>query len=136
MRSIISSSVLKSDVSERNSSQFSVLVIRKPLQPVLDWRTRTAVTGTLHVLSVYQLLCSCSSSVLFHTNSICESVIVNYNYSTTHKSSLIPIKHRVLIMVQQNLQLNKVHRLDTFIFKKNKMCFILSYFLMFNKILG
>ncbi len=32
--------------------------------------------------SVYQLLCSCSSSVLFHTNSICECVILNYNYRT------------------------------------------------------
>ncbi len=81
MRSIISSSVLKSDVSERNSSRFSVLVIRKPLQPVLDSRTRTALTGTLHARAVY-LLCSCSSSVLFHTNSIYECVIINYNYST------------------------------------------------------
>uniref|UniRef100_A0A673HG63 Methylated-DNA--protein-cysteine methyltransferase n=1 Tax=Sinocyclocheilus rhinocerous TaxID=307959 RepID=A0A673HG63_9TELE len=42
MRSIISSPVLKSDVSERNGSRFSVLVIRKPMQPVLDSRTRTA----------------------------------------------------------------------------------------------
>ncbi len=76
-RSIISSSVLKSDMSERNSPRFSVLVIRKPLQPILDSRTRTALTGTLHALSVYQLLCSCSSSVLFHTNSFCECVIIN-----------------------------------------------------------
>ncbi len=43
MRSIIRSSVLKSDVSERNGSRFSVLVIRKPLQTVLDSRTRTAL---------------------------------------------------------------------------------------------
>ncbi len=90
-RSIISSSVLKSDVSERNSSRFSVPVIRKMLQPILDSRTRTALTGTLHACSVYQLLCSCSSSVLFHTNSTCECVIINYNYITAHKSSFIPI---------------------------------------------
>ncbi len=60
-----------------------------------------------------------------------------------HKSSLIPIKHRVLIMVQQpwqtpldylqNLQLNKVHRLDTFILKNEIIRFILSHLLMFNK---
>ncbi len=60
-----------------------------------------------------------------------------------HKSSLIPIKHRVLIMVQQpwqtpldylqNLQLNKIHRLDKFILKKEIIRFLLSHFLMFNK---
>ncbi len=60
-------------------------------KPILDSRTRTALTGTLHAHSVYQLLCSCSSSVLFHTNSTCECVIINYNYITAHKSSLIPI---------------------------------------------
>ncbi len=75
-RSIISSSVLKSDLTEINVSRFSVLVIQKPLQPVFDSRTRTALTGTLHVRSVYQLLCSCSSSVLFHTNSIRECIII------------------------------------------------------------
>ncbi len=37
------SSDLKLDVSERNGSLFSVLVIQQPLQPVLDWRTRTAL---------------------------------------------------------------------------------------------
>ncbi len=81
-RSIISSSVLKSHVSKINRSQFSVLKTRKPLQPILDSRTRNALTSTLHARSVYQLLCSCSSSDLFHTNSICECVIVNYNYNT------------------------------------------------------
>ncbi len=52
---------------------------------------RTSLTGTLQARSVYQLLCSCSSSGLFHTNSFCECVIINYNYSTAHKSSLIHI---------------------------------------------
>ncbi len=68
------SSALKSDLTEINGSRFSVLVIQKPLQPVFDSRTRTALTGTLHVCSVYQLLCS--SSVLFHTNSIRECIII------------------------------------------------------------
>ncbi len=62
-----SSSVLKSDVSERNGSRFSVLVIRKPLQPVLDSRTRTALAVGVFVrypAAAHMLLCSCSSSVL------------------------------------------------------------------------
>ncbi len=77
---IISLLVLKSDMSESSWFSVGLLVIRKPLQPILDSRTRTALTGTLHMLSVWKLLCSRSSSVLYHTNSIC--VIVNFNYST------------------------------------------------------
>ncbi len=70
MRSMISSLVLKSDMSERNSSRVQFTGYPKALQPILDSKTRTAQTGTLHALSVYQLLCSWSLSVLFHTNSI------------------------------------------------------------------
>ncbi len=71
----------------------------------------------------------------------------HHRRSLTGESSGIPSFLLVLIMVQrpwqdkplwpityQNLQLNQVHRLDTFI--KKKKCFILSHFLMFNKILG
>ncbi len=42
VRSIISSTILKSDVSERNGSRLSVLVIQKQLQ-LLDSRMRTAL---------------------------------------------------------------------------------------------
>ncbi len=59
MRSIIRSSVLKSDVSERSSCRFRVLVIRKPLQPVLDSRTRTDLFVQHTALcSLHMLLCS------------------------------------------------------------------------------
>ncbi len=72
-RSIISSSVLKSDVSKRNGSRFSVLVIQKPLQVVLDSRTRTALAVGMFVRDTccsarihYQFsLHSSSLSVLF-----------------------------------------------------------------------
>ncbi len=80
-RSIISSLVLKSDVSERNSSRFSVtlLVIRNPLQPILDSRTRSALTGTLHARSVYRLLVliinSISYKFIFNLQVICRRKI-------------------------------------------------------------
>ncbi len=63
MRSINSSSVLKSDVSERNGSRFSVLVIRKPLQPVLDSRTRTALAVGVFVR--YPARCTHAALLVF-----------------------------------------------------------------------
>ncbi len=66
-------------------------MIRKPLQLVLDSRRRTAPTaldsrrrtaptGSLHARSVYQLLCSYSSSVLFHTNSLTIITVQHINH--------------------------------------------------------
>ncbi len=64
MRSIIRSSVLKSDMSKRNGSRFSVLVIQKTLQLVLDSRTRTALAVGVFVrypARCTHLLCSVHS---------------------------------------------------------------------------
>ncbi len=72
MRSIISSSVLKSDVSERNGSWFSVLVIRKPLQPVLDSRTRTALAVGVFVR--YPAHCTHAALLVFIISSLFTAV--------------------------------------------------------------
>ncbi len=72
MRSIISSLVLKSDVSERNGSRFSVLVIRKPLQPVLDSRTRTALAVVVFVR--YPACCTHAALLVFIVSSLFTAV--------------------------------------------------------------
>ncbi len=58
-------------------------------------------------------------------------VIINYNYSTAYKSSLIPISlnYGPTSLTNRNLQLNKVHRLDTYIFFiKYNMFYIITMY--------
>ncbi len=76
MHSIIRSLVLKTDVSERNGSRFSVLVIRKPLQPVLDSRTRTALAVGMFVR--YPARCTHAALLVFINSSLFTAVHTVY----------------------------------------------------------
>ncbi len=93
-------------VSHRRQSLFA----ESRRRSIIRTCPKEAVLGSVYWwYEMYQLLCSCSSSVLFHTNSICECVIINYNYNTAHKSSLIPLL--VFIMVQHPWQTPLVYKL-------------------------
>ncbi len=90
--------------SNRTCLKNSLLEIRKPLQPILDSRTRTALTGRLHAIQ-----CISCSARAHHQFYFIQTQFLNVSSLTItteqvglfHKSSLVPIKHRVLIMVQQ-----------------------------------
>ncbi len=80
--------------SKTNSSRFSVLEIRKPLQPILDSRTRTAITA--HCTHFQYISCSARAHHHFcfiQTQFVNVSSLTIITAQVFHKSSLIPIKH-------------------------------------------
>ncbi len=80
--------------SKTNSSRFSVLEIRRPLQPILDSRTRTAITA--HCTHFQYISCSARAHHQFcfiQTQFVNVSSLTIITAQVFHKSSLIPIKH-------------------------------------------